>query len=495
MLEKFSFTKRYPHLIILIVILLIGLFFRTYMLKERYEFGHDADLYSWIVKDIVVNHHFRLIGQLTSAPGIFIGPMFYYLIAPFFLITNMDPFGAIIPFTILGLLTIISYYFVFTRLFSKETGLIGAFLYAVLIVTVNSDRWVVPTVTTSIWAIWYFYSIISLVRGNFVILPLLGILVGLIWDVHIALIPSLVAIPVSLFLSKKRPGLKQVFLFLTSLIITSLPLMLFEIRHNFQQTTSLLQNFITPHQGASGLYKLTQVLGMITRNTNALLFFPQSVNFTENIFFVIILLLLPLFIKRKSISLKDLLALYSWIIGIILFFTFTSTPVSEYYFSNINIIFIAFISLILNYLIKKPLFLYPILVILTIIMLKNLIFFITDNPYHKGYTEKKALVESIKSDAFSKNYPCFGISYITTPGENVGFRYLFYLNNLYIIHPSLNIPVYNIVIPDELSTEVEQKFGHVGLILPKGSFSKEQLKKNCSVENTNLTDTMSGFVK
>lgn len=102
----------------------------------------------------------------------------------------------------------------------------------------------------------------------------------------------------------------------------------------------------------------------------------------------------------------------------------------------------------------------------------------------------------IKKDILAKNYPCFGITYITTPGEDVGFRYLFYLNNLRLTHPSSGVPVYNIVIPDELSAkEVEIKFGHIGIILPKNDFSKDSLEKVCSLPNTNLTDPVFGFVK
>src|SRR3989344_7831137 len=118
---------------LLLLILLLALFFRTYQIVERSYFGHDADLYSWMVKDIVVNHHFRLVGQETSAPGIFIGPLFYYSLVPFFILFNMDPIAAVIPITIVGLLTVISYYFVFTKLFNKGVGLIAAFLYAILL--------------------------------------------------------------------------------------------------------------------------------------------------------------------------------------------------------------------------------------------------------------------------------------------------------------------------------------------------------------------------
>src|SRR3989304_9025202 len=101
-----GYFKKRPHLLILVLILLIGIFFRTYQVVERFEFAHDGDLYSWIVKDIIVNHHLRLIGQLTSAPGIFIGGLFYYLLIPFFLITKMDPIGTIYFATIIGLSSI-----------------------------------------------------------------------------------------------------------------------------------------------------------------------------------------------------------------------------------------------------------------------------------------------------------------------------------------------------------------------------------------------------
>src|SRR4051812_47085467 len=99
----YTFFEKYRYQIALLVILLIGLFFRTYQIVERFEFAHDGDLYSWMVKDVVVNHHPRLIGQLTSAQGIFIGPLFYYALIPFFLLTHMDPIGGNILFVIIGM--------------------------------------------------------------------------------------------------------------------------------------------------------------------------------------------------------------------------------------------------------------------------------------------------------------------------------------------------------------------------------------------------------
>lgn len=485
------------HLLILGLILLIGSFLRFYKIVENFGFAHDADLYSWIVKDIVINHHIRLIGQLTSAPGIFIGGLFYYLLIPFFLVSKMDPIGSAYLSVIIGLATIVSYYFVFSKLFKPEIGLIAAFLYATLLTSVNADRWIVPTITTNIWVIWYFYTVMKISRGDYKVLPILGILISLIWHVHIALIPTLIAVPVAMIFSKKLPKKNYIIQFTTTFFITSLPLFIFEVRHGFGQTRSLIENFTTPKAGATGFDKLALVLDMITKNINNLFFEPQSFAITSNILFVIILLSSFLLVKKGLLLKKELLVLFAWIFGVTAFFGLTSSPISEYYFSNIEIIFLAIASLYL-YLLFKSSYLSKILCcgLLVIIPIKNVYFMITQNYYHKGYVERKAVVDFIKQDAQTKGFSCIGITYITTPGENVGFRYFFYLANLHLVHPSLEVPVYNVVIPNELSPEeTKQKFGHIGIIPPTQIPSKETIEKSCLTPNTNLTDSMFGYVE
>lgn len=219
--------KKNPHLAVFVLILLVGLFFRTYKAIEWFEFAHDGDLYSWIVKDIVVDKHIRLIGQMTTAHGIFIGPLFYYLLIPFFFLTKMDPVGAVIPITIIGVLTVASYYYVFSKLFNKEVGLIVSFFYAVLLSPVFFDRRVVPSTPTNLWLVWYFYTVVNILRGNYSVLPILGLLTGLIWHIHIALLPALAVIPVAVVLSKKLPNTKQVVFSLLAFLVPFSPFLLF----------------------------------------------------------------------------------------------------------------------------------------------------------------------------------------------------------------------------------------------------------------------------
>lgn len=491
-----SYFKKRPHLLILGLILLIGLFFRTYKAIDRFEFAHDGDLYSWIVKDIVVDHHFRLIGQLTSAPGIFIGPLFYYALIPFFLLTHMDPIGVTGLGIVVGLLTIISYYLVLTKLFNRTSGFIAAFLHAVLITNIGFDRWIVPTLPAKLWAIWYLYTLIIISRGNFSVLPILGILIGLIWHIHIALIPALLAVPVSLFISRKIPSKKILLFSFTAFFITSLPLILFEFRHNFSQTISIIQNLIIPQSGENGFHKLIKVLEMIAKNNSALLFSPQSI--TEDLKLPILILLLAstfLLVKKRLLKFKEILIIFTWIIAIVLFFSISRTPISEYYFANLEIIFILFVSLLITIFIRcSKSTLYLTLFILIIILVRNTSSFINTKPYQVGYAYRKDVADYIARDASNRGFPCVGITYITKPGENVGFRYFFYLNKLHIVHPSLDVPVYNIILPFEYSKEVEKRIGVIGIIPPTTIPPKETIEKTCQTTNTNLTDPMLGYV-
>src|SRR3989344_243709 len=131
--------------LLFILILLIGLFFRLYKITNWFEFGHEQDLQSWIVKDIIIDKHPRLINKKTSITGLFIGPLYYYSLILSFLLLKLDPIASFIPVTLFSLATIISVYFVFSKLYGKKVGLIGSFIYSASISITLLDRWAVPT--------------------------------------------------------------------------------------------------------------------------------------------------------------------------------------------------------------------------------------------------------------------------------------------------------------------------------------------------------------
>src|SRR3989344_6972556 len=109
-----NFVKRNK---LLVLILVIGFFLRVYNTQELFLYSHDQDLAGWFIKDVLINKHLRLIGHETSTAGIFIGPVFYYLLIPFYFIFGMDPIGGSYLVALFGVFTIFSFYFVFKNIF------------------------------------------------------------------------------------------------------------------------------------------------------------------------------------------------------------------------------------------------------------------------------------------------------------------------------------------------------------------------------------------
>lgn len=155
---------------------------------DRFIYAHDNDLASWIVKDILVDRHFRLIGQETSSGGVFIGPLFYYSLIPFYLIGNMDPAPVIAFSWIIGLAAIASIYFVVTRLHGRRAGIICALFYSASYLIVITEREVVPTTPVMLWSIWAYYTAHLLFAGNRRGLWLATGLLALVWHINLALI-------------------------------------------------------------------------------------------------------------------------------------------------------------------------------------------------------------------------------------------------------------------------------------------------------------------
>ncbi len=440
--------KKYPFLnspwFWLVLILVIGLFLRIYKLKEFYAFEHDQDLYSWIVKDIVANHHLRLIGQLTSIEGVFIGPLFYYLLVPFFVLLKMDPIAATIPAAILGLLTIFSIYFVLAKLFNSKVGLVGALLYSVSVQNVFWDRWVVPTQPTILWSVWFLFVVISISRGKWKVLPILGVLMGLIWNIHIALVPLLALVPVASLLSGKKPEIKPLFWGVLIFLISSLPLFVFELKNNFLQVHGLLNSFKFSASSIEGFSRVTKTFSAasdyIIGRLNGPVHIPVLISFG-----LLALLVLALFYK-KLIPKRELLILLFWIWIVFLGQIISKRGISEYYFSNITVIPLLFLSVFLVWMTQLRKFNWLVWIGLGVFVVLNIFAILTLRVPNDKYPQKEQLVEYIKNDVNMNQYPCVGINYIAKYGTGVGFRYLLWWKGVNTIKASSEIPVYDIVV-------------------------------------------------
>lgn len=470
--------------IYIFLVLFLGLFFRTFRLEEHFFFELDQEINSFIVKDILVEGHMRLIGQMSSVEGFFVGSLQNYLSLPFYALLRMDPIAAVIPALLIALSTIVSIYFIFSKFLGKNAGKIGAFLYAVSVPIAFIDRWVVPSQAVLLWSVWFLYSLFSIINGNFKALIVLAVLVGLLWHIHPSLLPMILLIPIAFLMSKEKVKFQQLIVPALIIIVGLFPLLLFEIRHNFTLISAILNLFGEKGAGLTFVQRLNLVIsGSSLMITNVFL----EVKINPTVSFIIFIFALVFARFKQTISKKQTLIIIFWFAVVICGQLFSKRNISQYYFDNLIIpslfMFSAALSVLDRYKLSSKVQVTALFLIL--IGLVNLYMFYIKpiNPFN--YSVKKQVVEFIKTDSQMHNFPCIGLDFVADFGRGVGFRYLFWQSNVELVKPGVGAPVYKIVLPrNQLPENVDLKFGKVGVFLPEeNSFSDSKV---CADVNNKL---------
>ncbi len=223
--------------LLLVFIVITGLFFSFYRLAELSNFDYDQERDYYQIKSIAIDHKFTLVGpRVVSSAGFFLGPWYYYLQVPFFIIFRGDPlygayFTATINFTIFLLI-----YFVLKSLTSSRLLALCAAIF--WLSGANRSSWNVSFVPLFFLVFIYIYE--KLRRKKTL---LLLFLLTLAWSFSLNFHPQMVfLLPVWICALDRR--LKSAVLVLIALLIPFSPLIVFDLRHDFLDTRAVI-NFLT----------------------------------------------------------------------------------------------------------------------------------------------------------------------------------------------------------------------------------------------------------
>ena len=258
---RFSFATG-----VLILILLLAAFMRLYMISDYMTFLGDEGRDALVVLDIL-HGHFTLLGPRASAGNFFTGPIYYYMMAPFLSLFQLDPVGPAVMVALLGIATVWLVYLVGKNFFDAKTGLIAAALYSVspLVITYSHSSWnpnVVPFF--SLLTIYVLYKAVTNVRSWKYYL-LTGFLLGICIQLHYISLFLAVIVAVSLllmhwYLNGKVliiPIIKYYVEILVGFLIGYSPFLAFEVRHGFPNTKTII-SFITSDTSSSQQYATYQ---------------------------------------------------------------------------------------------------------------------------------------------------------------------------------------------------------------------------------------------
>src|SRR3970040_179818 len=129
--------------LILLTILLIGAFFRLYKIDEYMTFLGDEGRDVIVVGRLLTDFDPILVGPGTSIGNMYLGPLYYYMMAPALLLAHFSPVGPAVEIAILGIITVGFVWWVGREWFDKNTGLIAAALYAIspTVITYSRSSW------------------------------------------------------------------------------------------------------------------------------------------------------------------------------------------------------------------------------------------------------------------------------------------------------------------------------------------------------------------
>lgn len=127
---------------LLILVLSAAGFLRFYRLRELTTFGGDQGIDYLRVWQMMNDGKLSLLGPITHV-GIYLGPLYYYLLIPFFWLFKFDPIAAPVMFAMFGTATVGLVYILAGYMFKKKFSIfpfLTALLYAVSPVIIESSR-------------------------------------------------------------------------------------------------------------------------------------------------------------------------------------------------------------------------------------------------------------------------------------------------------------------------------------------------------------------
>lgn len=307
--------------LLLFIIITIALFLRLHRIGEFMTFLGDEGRDVRIVRDLITKGNLVFIGPQTSIGNMYLGPLYYYLIAPALFLSNLNPVGPAVMVALLGVFTVFCTWYAGRTWFGKVSGLIAALLYAVSPVAIIYSRssWNPnPMPLFSLLCIFGIYEVWQ--NKKYLWLPLIGIFYAFALQMHylgLLLAPVLGLFWLVTFRKIKKDKIikqkfvKQTIIGVLLFLFLMSPLVLFDLKHQGMNFNAF-KVFFTDRQTTVNLNpaRSDRFLPIIYTAVTDLILARQSIA-VPLIFIAVFFLSLFVFVKSKwKIPLK---LLFIWL--------------------------------------------------------------------------------------------------------------------------------------------------------------------------------------
>ncbi len=320
--------------LILLAVFAGALLYRFVYFPGNIYFGFDQARDAYVSRQWIGDRSIKLLGPPTDISGVFQGPLYYYLIGPFYALSRGDPqlpFAALMVLNAGGVFLV---YLIGSLLFGKKAGLLAALFYAFSFEQYQYSYYAAnPSPAMISVLIFYLGCLLFFLKNKPWGLVLLAAGLGTAIHFEFFLIYLAIIPPVNLFLYHKTVEINRKWLLISLLVFggTIGNYLLAEIKYPLRMTVSLLKFFASSGQE---LYRVSDHLTVILEKYFQHIYlnlFGFSLFFSALVFF----LLLYLALKEQRYR-REMLFLLVWVAGPLVLY-FANIATLGYFMTNIGV--------------------------------------------------------------------------------------------------------------------------------------------------------------
>ena len=418
----------------------------------------------------ILHGKLTLLGPTAYVGGFFLGPIYYYFMAPFLWLFNYNPVGPAVMVALFGVATVGLLYKFSSEFFNKRVGIIASSLYAIspLVIAYSRSSWnpnLVP-----FFSLLTLYVLYRAVRDKKLILFFAsGVLLGITMQLHyLAFFLGAIMFAylskvstVESFFGKSKNSLtdfiKRNLLIFSGFIIGLSPFFAFEARHGFTNISSIFKFIISSGDTGPGRDLTANISDVFFRMFARLVVnYPSSdqisVYMHSNIeiwhlvslligLISLAVLLFNLFMsvpnrnnfKEKFPNFLKLSLLSVWLVLGIVLFGFYKKNIYDYYFGFMFVVPFILVAYALDFLSSRNKILKMIcfLIFLGLVAI-NLYGIPFKNPPNRQLNQMKTIAQSVLDRTDTKP---FNFALIAKGNSDHAYRYFFTIEG----HPPVTI--------------------------------------------------------
>lgn len=334
--------------LLLTLILAACFILRIYRIDQLMGFYYDQGRDALVIWRLWHEGNFFLTGPVTGLAGIFLGPAFYYIISPFYLLGNGSPIYPSIFLSFTTTVAALVLYILGKKFHSREAGLFAATIFSFSYFLILASRWLSNPTMIILSSALFLWSLFEVSNGNKKIWPISALLLGLSLQFESAsAVFYLPAYTVFIIWQKKNwPSFRLIILTLAAFFATFVPQVLFDLRNDGVIRGSILRELFVQQAFRPTFWQTISVRLPFYFEVFGSKILPYKYTFSIISFFIIVLTYL---ISRKNIfknlgAKVTLLVFATPLIGYLLF-QGNLGRVYDYYFTGFYLPFVLLLSI------------------------------------------------------------------------------------------------------------------------------------------------------